>query len=68
MVRVASGIVIGVSSGTVIRVASSTVIGVASGGSIISLFKVKLSQSCRATVIIGLILIRARLISSSIYL
>jgi len=38
------------------------------GGTIASLSKVKLSQSCKATVIIGLILIRAKPISLSVYL
>ena len=51
-----------------IGVASGAVIRVAGGGGIASLFKIKLSRSYKATVIINLILIRARLISSSIYL
>jgi hypothetical protein len=68
VVRAASDIVIGVSSGTVIKVASSTVIEVASGGGVVSLFKIKLSQFYKAIVIINLILIRAKLISLSIYL
>ena len=67
-VRVTSSIVIKVFSSTAIRVAGSTVIRVASGRNIANLFKIKLSQSCKATVIISLILIRARPISSSIYL
>ena len=67
-VKIANGTAIGVSSGTVIGVAGGTVIKVASGGGITSLFKIKLSQSYKATVIISLILIRAKPISLSIYL
>ena len=68
VVRVASSTAIKVFGGVAIGVAGSTVIGVASGGGIASLFKVKLSRSYRSTVIISLILIRARLISLPIYL
>ena len=77
VVRVASGIAVGVTDGTAVGVTDGTAVGVvggisrvASGGArdIVSLFKVKLSQSYRAIVIISLILIRAKLISSSVYL
>ena len=68
IVRVASSTAIKVSGGVVIRVASGTVIRVASSGGVASLFKIKLSRSYRATVIISLILIRAKLISLSVYL
>ena len=67
-IRVASSTAIRVSGGAVIGVASSIVIRVASGGGIASLSKVKLSRSYKATVIINLISIRARLISLFIYL
>ena len=60
---------VGVASGTAIGVAGSAAIRVASGGrGAASLSKVKLSQSYRATVIIGLISLRARPISLSVYL
>jgi len=58
--------VTGVASSAVIGVAGSAAIRVAS--SVASLSKVVLSRSYRATVIIGLILLRARPISLSIYL
>jgi hypothetical protein len=67
-VGVASGTAIRVSSSIAIEVASSAVIRVASSRGIVNLSKVKLSQSCRATVIISLILIRAKPISLFIYL
>ena len=82
-IKIASGVVIGVGLegvvgvvGAAVRVTSNTVIGVSGGAAIgvissrgiISLSKVKLNQSCKAIVIIGLILIRAKPISLSIYL
>ena len=68
-VGVAGGAAVGVASGAAVGVAGG-IGGVAGGGArdIASLFKVKLSRSCRAIVIISLILIRARLISSSVHL
>ena len=51
-----------------IGVAGGAVIGVAGGGGVASFSKVELSWSYRATVIIGLILIRVRPISLSIHL
>ena len=71
MVGVNSGAVVGVAGGTVVKVTGGTAVGVASGtavGDIVSLFKVKLSQSYKVTIIISLILIRARPISLFIYL
>ena len=68
VVRVASGIAVGVTDGTAVGVVGG-ISRVASGGArdIVSLFKVKLSQSYRAIVIISLILIRARPISLSVH-
>jgi len=67
VIRVA-GAAVGVAGGAAIRVAGSAAIGVASSGrGIVSLSKVELSQSYRAIVIISLILLRARPISSSVY-
>ena len=71
VVGVDSGAVVKVASGTAVEVASGTAVGVASGTAvrdIVSLFKVKLSWFYRAIVIIGLILIRAKLIFLFIYL
>ena len=68
VIRVFGGAAIRVTSGTAIGVTSGTVIGVANSRGVASLSKVKLSWSCKATVIIGLISIRARLISLSVYL
>ena len=76
-VRVAGGAAIEVTGGAAVRVASSAAVRVASGigkvaggraGDIVSLFKVKLSWSYRAIVIISLILIRAKPISLFIHL
>ena len=59
------GAATGVAGGTVIGVAGGAAIRVA--GSAASLSRVTLSRSCRATVIISLILLRARPISLSVY-
>jgi hypothetical protein len=75
-VGVAGGVAVGVAGGIAVRVAggiggvAGRIGGVASGGArdIVSLSKVELSRSYRAIVIISLILIRARLISLSVYL
>ena len=77
MIRVISGVAVRVASSIAVGVASGVAVGVVSGidkvassgaRDIVSLFKVKLSWSYRATVIINLILIRVRPISLSIYL
>ena len=63
-----AGAAVGVAGGAAIGVAGSAAIRVAGGGGgVVSLSKVELSWSYRATVIIGLILLRARPISSSVY-
>ena len=75
-VGVAYGIAVGVDGGIAVRVAggiggvAGRISGVASSRArdIASLSKVELSRSYRAIVIISLILIRARLISLSVYL
>ena len=84
VIGVAGGVVIGIISSAAVRivngiggVAGSRVrdIYIANKGllksvgtTIVNLFKVKLSWSCKVIVIISLILIRVKLISSSIYL
>ena len=64
-IGVAGGIAVGVDLGGVVGVAGA-VTRVASGAA--SLSRVALSWFYKATVIIGLILLRARPISSSVYL
>ena len=66
----AAGAAIGVASGAEIRVAGGAAIGITGGGArdIVSLSKVKLSQSYRVVIIISFTSARAAISSLSVYL